>query len=87
LPESHRTVQLKGRVTAIRLAEPELQHTTERYLELFGRRVDFIGMPRSRVAQVSAWPAWSIDVRIEGLFIQTPGPRAGQLLSAEARDA
>jgi hypothetical protein len=82
-PDSHRTVQLKGQVARLRLAEPELQSTVVAYVEAFGKRVDIVGMPRSRVAQLSAWPAWAIELRLEGLFVQTPGPRAGQLLSVE----
>lgn len=85
-PENHRSVQLKGRVTSLRMALPTERATVERYIDAFADSVDAVGMPRSRAHQLSSWPAWAIELTVEQLFTQTPGPRAGMPLEA-GRDA
>lgn len=87
-PMTHRTVQVKGRVTALRKALAAERAMVESYVEAFGECVDAVGMPRARVRGMATWPAWAIEFSVEQLFTQTPGPRAGQPLCPEAdRDA
>ncbi len=87
-PLTHRTVQMKGRVIAMHKALETERASVAGYIEAFGACVDAIGMPRARVAQVASWPAWAVEFRVEDLYTQTPGPRAGKPLCAETdRDA
>ncbi len=83
-PMTHRTIQLKGRVDAVRVAAPEERAVVSRYLEALARSVGTVGMPRGRVAQLTHWPAWALDFTVADLFTQTPGPRAGKPLCPEA---
>jgi hypothetical protein len=82
-PTSHRTIQMKGPVTELRKALAPERAIVTRYIEAFAAHVDFIGLPRARVHQVAAWPAWAVEFKVEQLYTQTPGPRAGKPLSAE----
>jgi hypothetical protein len=36
-----------------------------------------IGLPPHVTMSVAHWPAFAIDVSVEEVFDQTPGPRAG----------
>jgi len=36
-----------------------------------------IGVPRRLVRNVTRWPAFAIEMRVEHVFEQTPGPNAG----------
>jgi hypothetical protein len=82
-PTSHRTVQMKGSVTELRKALSTERVIVTRYVEAFAAHVDDIGMPRARVHQVAAWPAWAVEFEVEHIYTQTPGPRAGKPLNAE----
>ena len=39
-----------------------------------------MGLPRAITLSVQHWPAFAVDVEVESVFDQTPGPRAGELL-------
>ena len=76
--ETHRTVQMKGRVLAIRAANEEEDHPLVlRYGAAFRRALDFVGIPEGVTSGLAQWPAWAVDVEIEHVFAQTPGPLAG----------
>jgi hypothetical protein len=77
LSSTHRTLQLKGRATAIRPSRDEERPAIEAALAAFVLHLEQIGLPRRLTERLVAWPATSITVRVEQLFEQSPGPGAG----------
>lgn len=73
----HLGIQLKGSVEAIRMASADEGPFVRRRLQEFAEVVDEIGLPRRIFLGVSHWPAFAIEVAVEEVFDQTPGPRAG----------
>jgi hypothetical protein len=81
-PVSHSTVQLKGRARGVRVAGEDEAETLEAH---FGRLVDTldsVGLPRRISRTMTRWPAFAVDLAVEAVFEQTPGPRAGALVTA-----
>lgn len=83
--ETHRTVQLKGAVTAVRAAGDDDRRRVEAYKDLFIVHLDVVGLPPAITRRLTVWPARAVDVAVEALFEQTPGPGAGTPLGAGAR--
>jgi hypothetical protein len=76
-PIDHCSIQLKGTTTDVRLArEDEAAFLRER-LEDWAGVLDKIGVPRRLVRSTAGWPAFAVTLRVEQIFEQTPGPRAG----------
>lgn len=80
----HRTVQLKGNAAVVRAARPDEEAVTQQYLETWGAAVELIGMPRSTIKRLWAWPSVVVEVDVEAIFEQTPGPAAGVKLAGGA---
>lgn len=76
----HLGVQLKGSVEAIRMAGDDEGPFVRRRLQEFAEVVDEIGLPRRIFLSVSHWPAFAVEIAVEEVFDQTPGPRAGSLI-------
>ncbi len=79
-PVSHESLQLKGRTQAVRVAEEEEAGLVEEYFERLTDVLDAVGLPRAVSRTLTRWPAFAIEVSVEAVFEQTPGPRAGSLL-------
>ena len=79
-PAEHFSVQLKGRVETIRLAADAEQPFVRSRLMEFAEVIDALGMPRRLGETLSYWPAFAIELAVEDVFDQTPGPRAGTVL-------
>ena len=73
----HVGVQLKGSVETIRLAADDEAPFVRRRLAEFADVLDEIGLPRRIFRSVAHWPAFAIEVSVEEIYDQTPGPRAG----------
>lgn len=73
----HVGVQLKGTVEAIRMASGDEESFVRRRFNEFAGILDDIGLPRRIFRSVSHWPAFAVELRVEEVFDQTPGPRAG----------
>jgi len=80
-PRDHKTVQVKGKATRIRPSdesEKDLQAVLRASLvEGFAH----IGIPRSTSRRLVWWPSVAVDVQVNDVFQQTPGPHAGEPLS------
>ncbi|HEX2059372.1 MAG TPA: hypothetical protein VHK90_01395 [Thermoanaerobaculia bacterium] len=76
-PLSHETIQIKGLTRGVRLAPPEDEAFVRQRLEQFAAVLDEIGLPRRVTRSMAHWPAFAIDISIEQVFNQTPGPKAG----------
>ena len=77
-PASHRTLQLKGHVVALQATPDGGRADIERAWASFVDGVEQIGLPRRLTQRFARWPATSVEVRVEQLFEQTPGPGAGE---------
>src|SRR6185503_8149264 len=78
---SHESTQIKGLTRAVRLAPPSEQPFLQQRLEAFAGALELIGLPRSITRSMAFWPAYAIDVSVEEVFDQTPGPKAGNPLT------
>jgi hypothetical protein len=75
---THHTIQVKGRVLAIRAgADADLALATV-YRERFARDLARVGMPAANTLRLGIWPCMAIDLAIDVCFAQTPGPKAGE---------
>ncbi|HEY0142852.1 MAG TPA: hypothetical protein VGF48_18270 [Thermoanaerobaculia bacterium] len=79
-PLDHLSIQMKGLSRGVRVAnDSELTLVKER-LEQWADALDTIGVPRRVTRGTAHWPAFAIDVSVEEVFDQTPGPKAGNAL-------
>jgi hypothetical protein len=76
-PIEHTSVQMKGTIETVRLATADEEEFIRERLEQFACVLDTIGIPRRRVRAVTHWPAFAIETKVDEVFDQTPGPRAG----------
>jgi hypothetical protein len=81
-PTDHGTVQLKGRSRSVRVACESEAEVVRAQMERFADVLDQVGVPRRIARSLAAWPAFAVDVEVEAVFEQTPGPRAGSLVKA-----
>jgi hypothetical protein len=82
-PISHETLQLKGRIEAVRIAAAEEEAFVRECLERFADALDQVGLPRAVTRTLACWPAFAVDFAVEAVFDQTPGPRAGVLVRSQ----
>jgi hypothetical protein len=75
----HTSLQIKGLMRAVRLARADEAEIVERQLGDFAGRLADLGLPRHMTRRINHWPAFAIDVTVEQVFDQTPGPKAGSL--------
>lgn len=76
-PLSHETIQIKGVTRAVRLAAASDEAFVRQRLDQFADVLDEIGLPRRVTRSVAHWPSFAIEISIEQVFDQTPGPKAG----------
>lgn len=81
-PLTHRTVQVKGRCAMLRDARPAERADIEQCLGEFARQVGVLGMPPAVLRALSHWPAHAVEMSVDAVFEQTPGPGAGAPLPA-----
>jgi hypothetical protein len=74
---SHRTMQIKGSVLAIRDGDEADRVLATRYRELFADDLAFVGQPAAITLRLAIWPCFAVDVDIAVVYAQTPGPVAG----------
>jgi len=79
-PPDHTTVQLKGTTTAVRLAGDDEAPLVEDRLHRFADVLHAVGIPRRVSHAINHWPAFAIEMTVEQIFEQTPGPNAGTLI-------
>jgi hypothetical protein len=83
-PSDHRTVQLKGKSVRVGQAPDSDRAFVERWVQELAQVVDQLGMPYERVVRMAHWPATLIELRVEEIYLQTPGPGAGAPLAGRA---
>lgn len=83
-PPDHRSLQLKGRVTALTPCTEEEAAAVRAYVSEVAQVLDVIGLPAHLVSRINCLPCTRADVRVEEIFLQTPGPGAGSPLGGRA---
>ena len=76
-PLSHESLQIKGLTRGVRLAPKTDEAFVRQRLDEFAAVLDEIGLPMRVTRSLAHWPAFAIDVSVEQVFDQTPGPKAG----------
>jgi hypothetical protein len=76
----HVSIQLKGTANTARLARDDEAAFVEDRFKAFAEVLYRIGMPRRLTRSLVHWPAFVVDMRVEEIFDQTPGPNAGARL-------
>jgi hypothetical protein len=74
---SHRTMQIKGSVRAIRDGDEADRALATRYRDMFSDDLAFVGQPAANTLRLAIWPCHAVDVDIGVVYAQTPGPVAG----------
>jgi hypothetical protein len=82
-PISHRTVQIKGDVLALRAPDARERAWVETYPSRLADALAQIGLARAVTRQLHCWPARAVEIAVRAIFDQTPGPGAGRPLGAE----
>lgn len=83
-PPDHRSLQLKGRVVTLTQASDEDLAFVRGYIAELAQVLDVVGLPARVVARVNYLPCFRADVRVEEIYLQTPGPDAGSVLGGRA---
>jgi hypothetical protein len=76
----HFSIQLKGTASTARLARDDEAALVENRYQAFADVLYNIGLPRRLTRSVVHWPAFVVDMKVEEIFEQTPGPNAGARL-------
>jgi len=79
-PADHSATQIKGTTTDARLARDEEAAFVRGRLDAFAEKLDGFGVPRRLTRSLTHWPAFAVSMRVEQVFDQTPGPKAGSRL-------
>jgi len=79
-PIDHSSTQLKGVTTNVRLAGDEERPLVKEGLEHFADILNVVGVPKRVMRAVVYWPAFAVDLRVDEVYEQTPGPKAGSRL-------
>ena len=79
-PVEHMSVQLKGASCTARLARDDEEAFVRSRLDNLAEVLDRIGVPRRATRSFVHWPAFAIEMQVDEIFEQTPGPRAGTRL-------
>jgi hypothetical protein len=75
--QTHRTIQLKGDVLAIREGSEQDRAFAIAYRAQFAQDLAWAGQSSTNTLRLNLWPCFAIDVEIRVAFAQTPGPDAG----------
>jgi len=80
----HRSVQIKGRLLEMRAAGEEERGELERYRSEMAREWALVGVPTRITLRLVHWPCLAVRFRPDAVFVQTPGPGAGEALGGGA---
>lgn len=79
-PISHCATQLKGTVERTRPAREDEEPFVVDHFGGFGGVLNTIGYPPRITRSVVHWPAYALEIRVEEIYEQSPGPKAGTRL-------
>lgn len=86
-PADHKTIQVKGRLVSIEEPGPEERALVERYRLALAKTLAEVGLPPRVTLRIAHWPCHVLRLGVESVYVQTPGPGAGEPLGAGAGGA
>lgn len=79
-PSDCKAVQVKGRVSRVRPSEETDRALQRVYRAALVEQLAIVGVPRELTRRVNWWPSVAVEIAVRDLYVQTPGPRAGEPL-------
>jgi hypothetical protein len=79
-PIEHCSTQLKGIVQTTRVARADEEAFVRQHLSSFAAVLNSLGYPPRVTNAVARWPAFAIEMRVDEIYEQSPGPKAGTRL-------
>jgi hypothetical protein len=76
-PVDNCATQLKGSLVGVRLAGDDEAGFVRGQFSALTEVLDRLGVPRRLSRSLRYWPAFAVEMQIEQMFEQTPGPQAG----------
>lgn len=73
----YRAVQIKGALVTLRSTDASDRERQVRYLRDFTEACAKIGLSPSLMGRLAFWPSIAVEMEVDELFAQTPGPQAG----------
>jgi hypothetical protein len=77
-----RSIQIKGTYVSHRAGDERDRELLQTLVDRRTAQMAEIGMPRSIAVRLTWWPCVVVLLRAREIFVQTPGPRAGQPLTS-----
>ncbi len=81
-PYDNRTCQVKGRVRATSPASAEDVARQQRWFAAYVEQLAIVGIARAATRRWRITPSVAVEVEVDELFEQTPGPGAGKRIGA-----
>jgi hypothetical protein len=85
-PADHRSIQLKGRAVSLEDALPADRPIVDRYRAALADVLSVLGVPPRTLLRIGHWPCTAARFQVESVFVQTPGPGAGDRLRPSAQE-
>ena len=82
-PVDHSTVQIKGCRRLVRVAGAEDLPVVRDLLDRLADTLETVGLSKRLSRSLAHWPAFAVEVDVDTVFDQTPGPRAGNLVKGK----
>ena len=79
-PIDHMAVQIKGRSLGVRPSTEQDRELQAVFRAALVEQFAKVGIPRSTTRRLVWWPSIAVDVAIRDIYLQSPGPRAGEPL-------
>lgn len=77
-PPTCRGFQVKGTLLSIRPSDETDREFQQLYRASLGVEFEAVGVPRSTTRRLAWWPSLAVEIEIRDIFVQTPGPGAGE---------
>jgi hypothetical protein len=79
-PSDLKAVQLKGKSVGIRPSTENDREFQSIFRSALIEQMVVVGVPRCATRRLAWWPSLAVEVRVREVFLQTPGPAAGEPL-------
>ncbi|HVT07771.1 MAG TPA: pyridoxamine 5'-phosphate oxidase family protein [Polyangia bacterium] len=76
-PTNNRALQLKGTWLGERRTDEGDRAFVSAYRDALTQELGLVGIPRSMWRRVAWWPSLALRMELRDVFVQTPGPGAG----------
>ncbi|WP_295904335.1 hypothetical protein [uncultured Bdellovibrio sp.] len=79
-PCTFEAAQIKGKVVGVRPMTDEEQNQSKAWAERFRKEIQLIGVTNEAAMGLKLQADTTLEVEVENIYLQTPGPRAGTKL-------